>query len=172
VLPPRENPGQFGPGPEAVLLLDEIDKADPDVPNDLLVPLGSGRFEVKETGTRVERTRGFFLVITTNGERDLTPAFVRRCVRLKLDHPDVQRLVQIAGRHFQGQNEALYQPLAEWVVKSRQAASQRGVRQPSTAEFLDAIQACAQLRIGLDSPEWQALSQLILSKADPSGGGA
>ncbi len=171
-LPVREDPGQRGREPEAVVLLDEIDKADPDVPNDLLVPLGSGWFRVSETGTRVEKKRGFFLIITTNGERDLAPAFVRRCVRLKLEHPDARHLVEIARKHFQGRSEELYQPLAEWVVKSRQEAIQRGVRQPSTAEFLDAIQACDRLGIGLDSPEWKTLSQLILSKIDPPGGAA
>lgn len=169
--PVREDPGKaFGKKREAVLLLDEIDKADPDVPNDLLVPLGSGRFEVKETGTPVERKRAFFLVITTNGERDLAPAFVRRCVRLKLEHPDEQRLVEIAQRHFNGLHEELYQPLASWVVKSREAVKQRGLRQPSTAEFLDAIRACDKLGIGVDSPEWKTLSQLILSKVDPVEG--
>ena len=168
--PPRQDPGMPGQGPEAVLLLDEIDKADPDVPNDLLVPLGAGQFEIKETGTLVKKKRGFFLVITTNGERDLAPAFVRRCVRLKLEHPNEGQLVKIAQSHFEGRDVALYQPVAEWVVKSRQEALQRGIRPPSTAEFLDAIRACGALGIEPGSSEWKTLSQLILAKADAPGG--
>lgn len=168
--PKTAEQGIKGARPSAVLLLDEIDKADPDVPNDLLVPLGLGHFTVKETHELVTARRRYLLVMTSNGERDLAPAFIRRCVRLRLNPPDESRLVEIARKHFQNCHEELYQPLAAWVVKSREEARQRGHRQPSAAEFLDAIGACGTLRIGLDSAEWKTLSQLILSKADVSGG--
>src|SRR5262249_10340703 len=87
----------------AVVLIDEIDKADPDVPNALLVPLGSGQFIVRETqtavapvptsstkpaaGPRAAVAAPVLVVITSNGERDLPPAFLRRCVTHHLDAP-------------------------------------------------------------------------------------
>ena len=66
------------------MLIDEIDKADPDVPNDLLEPFDVGSFTVRETNDRVERKRDVLLILTTNGERELPPAFLRRCVTLTL----------------------------------------------------------------------------------------
>jgi MoxR-like ATPase len=149
----------------AVVLLDEIDKADPDVPNDLLVPLGSGRFLVKETGTWVTSRRPHLLIITTNGERDLAPAFVRRCVRLKLEHAGVEDLVEIARVHFQ-EEAGLHRQLAEWLVREREAARARGVREPSTAEYLDAIRACLELDVTPDMPAWNSLSRSVLKKVD------
>ncbi len=86
------------------MLIDEIDKADPDVPNDLLVPVGSLTFYVAETDTLVESITFDkpLLCITTNEERDLPPAFLRRCVGLPLPDPDDNRLVAIARAHFPG----------------------------------------------------------------------
>jgi MoxR-like ATPase len=62
---------------DAVLLIDEIDKADPDVPNDLLEPFGAKSFTVRETGEQIAATRDVLLILTTNGERELPPAFLR-----------------------------------------------------------------------------------------------
>lgn len=149
----------------AVVLLDEIDKADPDVPNDLLVPLGSGGFQVKETNAWVTSRRPHLLIITTNGERDLAPAFVRRCVRLKLEHAGVEDLVEIARAHFQ-EETGLHRELAEWLVREREAARARGVREPSTAEYLDAIRACLELEVDPGTPEWNSLARSVLKKVD------
>ena len=89
----------------AVVLIDEIDKADPDVPNDLLVPFGSLTFEVTETHESVTAplSRRPLLVLTTNEERDLPPAFLRRSAVLKLRAPNQDRLVSIAARIFRTQ---------------------------------------------------------------------
>lgn len=156
----------------AVVLLDEIDKADPDVPNDLLVPLGSGQFTVEETGVQVQARRPFLLVVTTNGERDLAPAFIRRCVRLKLEHHTEQQLVAIAERHHGQAQRPLHQQLAKWVVREREAAREQGLREPSTAEFLDAVRACQALGLKLETPaeleseDWKKLSRAVLLKVD------
>ena len=79
----------------AVVLIDEIDKADPDVPNGLLEPLSATTFVVQDTNATVKRTSKphddelshLLVVITTNEERDLPPAFVRRCIVFTLAHP-------------------------------------------------------------------------------------
>ena len=86
----------------AVVLLDEIDKAEPDVPNNLLEVLGAFQFTVQESGTKVEArtTRPPLIVITSNDERDLPRAFLRRCVLLNLEPPTAEQLVAIAKLHF------------------------------------------------------------------------
>lgn len=172
---PLPNPGRPASAETrnaAVVLLDEIDKADPDVPNDLLVPLGSGQFTVDETGARVQAKRPFLLVVTTNGERDLAPAFIRRCVRLKLKPHSRKQLVEIAEKHYDTAQHELYVQLARWVVRERKAARTRGDREPSTAEFLDAVRACQELRpdiaapVNLRSRSWKKLARAVLLKVD------
>jgi MoxR-like ATPase len=81
----------------AVVLLDEIDKADPDVPNNLLVPLGSWEFDVSELDVKVAAGVPPLVILTTNDERELSKPFVRRCVVLTLERPDQERLERIAA---------------------------------------------------------------------------
>ncbi|MEZ5259324.1 MAG: hypothetical protein R2705_21315 [Ilumatobacteraceae bacterium] len=71
------------------MLIDEIDKAEPDVPNSLLVPLGEMAFDVIDLGIRVSSATATWpiVVLTSNQERDLSPAFERRCVRIELSLP-------------------------------------------------------------------------------------
>ncbi len=154
-----------GEGPNAVVLVDEIDKADPDVPNNLLVPFGSLEFEVEETGERVAAQEGRppLLIITTNDERELPPAFLRRCVVLTLPAPDLDRLVEVAHAHF-GDDDPLFHDLAEFVVARSQ---QPGARAPSTAEYLDAIRACRTLGVAPGDQRWEQLVALVLDKPRP-----
>ena len=134
----------------ATLLLDEIDKADPDVPNDLLESLDERRFVVRETGERVIPSRSdLLIVLTTNGERELPPAFMRRCVTVELPKPDENGLLAIARRRFGPDpgpfGESLYRELAEHVVRLRKPAPGRPERPPSTSEYIDAVAACRRL---------------------------
>jgi MoxR-like ATPase len=129
----------------AVVLIDEIDKADPDVPNDLLVPLGSYQF--RTPGGMVKARHKPLVIITTNRERDLPPAFKRRCIELPLEAPDVARLVEIAKLHFGAVDERIYRAFAERTYAAGQDMA-KGERPPSTAEFLDAIHAWRGLRQG------------------------
>jgi len=174
------DPGRPGTEPEAVLLLDEIDKADPDVPNDLLVPLGSREFFVREANMGVKAERSFLLILTTNGERELPAAFIRRCVRLKLEQHTSDELVRIAQEHFDPKQEnpkqeSLYRALANWLVNEREAASQRREREPSTAEYLDAIRAILELRgtsgvpERFDGLEWKRFFEAVVLKVEPPG---
>jgi MoxR-like ATPase len=139
-----------GDGSKAALLLDEIDKADPDVPNDLLEALDERGFTVPETGDRIPPERAQLLImLTTNGERELPPAFLRRCVMLELPKPSEGGLVDIAQRRFGGGGGAfedkLYRRLASEVMGMRQEAEDQGRRPPSTSEFVDAVASCREL---------------------------
>ncbi len=164
----------------AVVLIDELDKADPDVPNGLLVPLASRRFVVADTGVEVsrpprERDDGDLLIsrllilITTNEERELPQAFLRRCVVHTLEHPSPQRLTEIARLHFPAESrdedfQLLCALIAERVERLRSEAQELAVRPPGTAEYLDAVRACRQLGITVSSPQWAAVSRLTLAK--------
>lgn len=159
---------------DVVVLIDEIDKADPDLPNGLLVPLGSGQFQVAETKTvvRVDDTETRHLIIvTTNEQRELPQAFLRRCVVVWLDHPDDEGLVAIARKHLESEeggmteNDAeLAWELAKAVVAVRKEKTREAVRAPSTAEFLDALRACRRLGITTSSEEWETLREMTLLK--------
>ena len=152
----------------AVVLLDEIDKAELEAPNDLLVPLGAGAFSVSDlaTGRAISLTREHhpLVMVTTNDERELSPAFVRRCVVLELPDPDAPWLVRVADAHFGPKDKAFYTRVAEYVMSARIEADLAHGRPPSTAEFLDALYACRELRINTRSRAWEPLAQATLRK--------
>jgi MoxR-like ATPase len=148
----------------AVVLIDEIDKADPDVPNDLLVPLGSFQFTTDD-GQVVVAEHLPLVIITTNEERDLPKAFLRRCVILALEVPDRDRLASIARRHFPDTTDNQLDPLlAEYERITRDRVS-RGEQPPSVAELLDALAACRNLGSTVGADRWPAMAKLLLDKA-------
>ncbi|MEJ2886064.1 AAA family ATPase [Actinomycetospora aeridis] len=167
----------------AVVLIDEIDKADPDLPNGLLVPLGSGEFVVTETGDLISATvpeadgpaSNHLIVVTTNEERELPPAFLRRCVVVTLPPPGLDRLVAIAHAHVAldgvtgdgvtDTDDLLFRDLATRVLTAREEARTRGRRPPSTAEYLDAVHACRRLGLAEDVPDRARLLALVLDKS-------
>jgi MoxR-like ATPase len=148
----------------AVVLLDEIDKADPDVPNNLLVPLGSLQFQVKETGTRVSTSsdQAPLVIITSNEERELPPAFLRRCVEVKVDLPSRQRLEEIAATHFDdiaARAQALLETLLGPPPDDPDAPA--GI---SPAEFIDALRACVELEVEPGTPAWDRVMDITVWK--------
>ncbi|MEV0220069.1 MoxR family ATPase [Streptomyces sp. NPDC050704] len=159
----------------AVVLIDEIDKADPDVPNSLLVPLGSQEFTIAETGTPIRREPGVgapLIVITTNGERQLPQAFLRRCVTFTLPGPTPESLVRIARLHLghagvplDDETLDLVGTLANELVDVREDGHLGRERLPSTAEYLDALRACRALGIGPEHPQWPLVRSLTLAKS-------
>lgn len=154
---------------DAVVLLDEIDKAEPDVPNDLLVVLDRREFAVRETGQHVKMDdRDVLIVITTNNERDLPPAFVRRCITFDIRFPDdkkdLARLFhEIARRHFKEATDRLIDKAFDLYDALRTSATAANVRQPSTAEFLDALRALE--RVKLAEPDADAQWERIATAA-------
>ena len=125
-----------------------------------------------ETGDRIAPERAHLLIfLTTNGERELPPAFLRRCVTLELPKPSEGWLVDIAQRRFGSGSGAfqddLYRHLAREVMKLRQAAEEQGRRPPSTSEFVDAVATCRELlREGWlkDPAKLDRLLDVVLSK--------
>lgn len=150
----------------AVVLLDEIDKADPDVPNNLLVPLGSFRFEVEETGETIELDRSArpLIVITTNDERELPAAFVRRCIELRIPPPGRARLIEIAAAHFPEQKQEFFEDVFEVIHRSRPAGWPADAL-PSPAEFIDNLLAVANL----SGKSREEIARLVVWKQSQSG---
>jgi MoxR-like ATPase len=162
------------PGRPTVVLLDEIDKADPDVPNSLLEVLGLRQFTVEETGREISAPQNAtpLIVITTNDERDLSRPFVRRCVALTLRGPTKARLIQIADAHGLSADghAALAAELAGIVTTLAEEAARRGEPIPSASEYLDALRACQKLHVSPPSEAWDAIaSATLLKRLAPDG---
>nr|WP_315232124.1 MoxR family ATPase [uncultured Albidiferax sp.] len=152
--------GTGGSSRRSLLLIDEIDKADPDVPNSLLRPLGDLAFEVLETGESVKaRTPAPFIIITTNEERDLPPAFLRRCVELIMPSFDRAKLLAIGQAHFPGIGAGLAESVADLVLESAALGDRRDA---NPAEYLDLLRACQDLAITPASPAFRQLSSVVL----------
>ncbi|MBD2251799.1 AAA family ATPase [Nostoc parmelioides] len=123
-----------------VVLIDEIDKADIDFPNDLLLELDERRFIVEETGEQVEAKSESLVFITSNDEKDLPDAFLRRCLFHYVEFPSMKRLVEIINNHFPVSpepvvNKALerFMELRDEMKKDKGDASKR----VSTSELID-----------------------------------
>jgi MoxR-like ATPase len=161
----------------SVLLIDEIDKAEPDFPNSILVALGSNEFTVPETGITIrpehpDRAR-HLVVITTNGERELPQAFLRRCIVASLESParDSAAIQEIIRMHMISYHErwtdadaGLAKALADQLAIVADKAKEDDIRLPSVAEALDAFRACRALNVEVPGPEWDKLTGLILLK--------
>ncbi len=148
-----------------VLLIDEIDKAEPDLPNDLLDTLDRRRIDLPD-GRVVDATEKttLFTVITSNGERELPPAFLRRCVTLRIQHPDHQQLISIAKEHFPLAEPEVIESVAGKVMNLRGKLKDELQRPPGTSEFLDAVRACVELEITPDHEIWDDIEQSVLIK--------
>jgi MoxR-like ATPase len=172
--PAGDHPNNSG---GAVVLIDEIDKADPDVPNNLLDVLGSHQFVVQETKTIVTDKQQPLILVTTNDERELPDAFLRRCIVLQLEAKSEKELVEIANEHFPKRQDTLYADVAKRLVELREQAEQEDRRLPSTAEYLDAIVACLSLDVSPNATEekiktlWTYLVEVSLSKSPDDNAG-
>lgn len=169
---PRANPDGWAAG--TVLLLDEIDKAEPDLPNDLLEPLDSLSITVRSRG-RLQARHDVLVVITSNGERAMPPAFLRRCIRLELDDRDPSFFVEVATSHFGPGHDSLYADLASHTLELGEQAELAGGRRPSMAEYIDAVRACLSFgeRPGGPgreaTPLWAAIEEAALRKTPRPG---
>ncbi len=168
-VPPATDPAKgVKNSKHAVVLLDEIDKADPDVPNNLLVPLGSLQFSITypERTIQSDQDHAPLVIITTNEERELPAAFLRRCVVVAFPPPDRAKLLEIAARHFEDGDRKLFESVADRLEEIAKVKRQRKEPEPSTAEYLDAINACRKLKVkvGEGSDAWQQIARAILEK--------
>lgn len=158
-IPPEEHQ-------HTVLLIDEIDKAEPDLPNDLLEPLDRRSFDLPDGSTLMAAAdQKLFTVITTNRERELPRAFLRRCVTIFLEEPDADGLSAIAEAHQPQAERTRIRAIAERVVACRLEATEQGLRAPGTSEFLDAVRACEELKIDVDGSRlWKQIEGAVLLK--------
>lgn len=120
---------------KVVLLIDEIDKADIEFPNDLLQELDGMEFYVYETGETVRARHRPVVIITSNNEKELPDAFLRRCFFHYIRFPDPETMKRIVEVHHPGIKEAL---LTEALTRFYDIREQRGLKKkPSTSEVLD-----------------------------------
>ena len=144
-----ESPKGWTPAQGCVLLIDEIDKADADLPNGLLETLGNGAFAVPHIDHSVRLPNGArfpLVVITTNEERELPPAFIRRCMVMHLKLPKekdelVEWLKKRGRMHFPHCPESVLAKAAELLWTDRSPALDSGLPAPGQAEYLDILRA-------------------------------
>jgi MoxR-like ATPase len=126
---------------EAVVLVDEIDKADPEFPNDLLRELDEMAFTVAELDETVTATKRPLVIITSNAEKELPDAFLRRCVFHFLEFPDADRMQEIVRVHHPDLDESLVDAALKRFFELR---TRRGLRKrPSTSELVDWLSVLA-----------------------------
>lgn len=119
----------------AVLLIDEIDKADIEFPNDLLQELDRMEFYVYETRQLVTAKHRPVIIITSNNEKELPDAFLRRCFFHFIRFPDAETMEQIVEVHYPGIKKSLLQAALETFFGMREVPGLK--KKPSTAELLD-----------------------------------
>jgi MoxR-like ATPase len=180
-LLPRDRP--------RVLLIDEIDKSDIDLPNDLLHVFEEGRYEIPELARaapkqphvkvlpsdgrpdrdedRVEiesgavQTREFpFVVITSNGERELPPAFLRRCLRLEMPPPDEKRLREIVEAHLGAVSGTPVDALIQQFLAERE-----GEHQVAIDQLLNAVSMVTAGRVP-GGEDWEEVRKALLRPLD------
>ena len=118
-----------------VLLIDEIDKADIEFPNDLLQELDRMEFFVYETGETVKARRRPIVVITSNNEKELPDAFLRRCFFHYIRFPDADTMNAIIEVHFPGIKQRLVAEAMKLFYEVREVPGLK--KKPSTSELLD-----------------------------------
>jgi MoxR-like ATPase len=132
------------PGPRpAVLLIDEIDRADDDFEAFLLELLGEARVTIPEIGT-IAATHPPIIVLTSNRTRDLHDAVKRRCLYQWIDYPDPRREVEIVRRRVKGASEALAVQVADAISRMRASDVQKP---PGIAEAIDWLAALSLLGV-------------------------
>ena len=139
-----------------VLLIDEIDKADIEFPNDLLQELDRMSFDVYETGERIAAKDRPIVVITSNNEKELPDAFLRRCFFHYIKFPDRDTMQAIIDVHFPGIQKALVTKAMEVFYQVRDVPGLK--KKPSTSELLDWLKLLLNEDMPLD----------VLQQQDPT----
>jgi MoxR-like ATPase len=137
----------FSSDEQVILLIDEIDKADLEFPNDLLWELDKMEFYIPETKETVKAKQRPIVIITSNAEKELPDAFLRRCIFHYIQFPDQELMEEIVKVHFDNLDEVLLQQVMDTFYWIRSLDINK---KPSTSEVIDWIQA---LQIGGIDPE-------------------
>jgi MoxR-like ATPase len=136
---------------QVVLLIDEVDKADIEFPNDLLNELDEMNFHVLETDERISARHRPIVIITSNSEKELPDAFLRRCVFHYIEFPDRDLMAQIVGVHHPALADSLLQQALERFYELRRIETLR--KKPSTSELIDWLQALVAAGVTADQLE-------------------
>jgi len=120
---------------QAVLLIDEIDKADIEFPNDLLLELDRMEFHVYETRETVRARHRPVIIITSNNEKELPDAFLRRCFFHYIEFPDALTMQRIVEVHYPGIKKQLVQQAMDIFFEVRKVPGLK--KKPSTSELID-----------------------------------
>jgi MoxR-like ATPase len=131
---------------QVVLLIDEVDKADLEFPNDLLNELDEMSFYIPETDETISAIHRPVVIITSNNEKELPDAFLRRCIFHYIDFPDPALMEEIVRVHFPNIKSNLLKDALETFYSLRKVDDLR--KKPSTSELIDWIQAL--MASGLD----------------------
>ena len=124
---------------QVVLLIDEIDKADLEFPNDLLWELDQMEFYIPETKETIKAKQRPIVIITSNAEKELPDAFLRRCVFHYINFPDQEQMEEILRVHFDKLDEKL---INQALVAFYWLRDLRGIeKKPSTSELVDWLRA-------------------------------
>lgn len=134
-----------------VVLVDEIDKADMEFPNDLLHELDRMAFSVAETGERVSAIKRPVVVITSNNEKELPDAFLRRCIFHYIEFPEAELMTRIVRVHHPDVEDALLKQALVRFYWLRELPDMR--KRPSTSELVDWIAALRRGGIGPEAIE-------------------
>ena len=141
----------FSSDEPVVLLIDEIDKADIEFPNDLLWELDMMSFYIPETRETISAKNAPIVVITSNAEKELPDAFLRRCVFHYIEFPDREMMNKIIHVHYPDLDERLARSALNAFYKLREI---KGVmKKPGAGELLDWIKVLHKERVPLDSIE-------------------
>lgn len=124
---------------QVVLLIDEIDKADLEFPNDLLWELDQMEFYIHETKRTVKAKQRPIVIITSNAEKELPDAFLRRCIFHYIDFPNEELMEEIIRTHYPDVEEKLLKSAMEVFYRIRDFRDIR--KKPSTSELIDWINA-------------------------------
>ncbi|MEM7422230.1 MAG: MoxR family ATPase [Pseudomonadota bacterium] len=125
----------FEAGERLVLLIDEIDKADIEFPNDLLQELDRMEFHVYETGDTIKARHRPIVIITSNNEKELPDAFLRRCFFHFISFPDTDTMMRIIDVHFPDIKKMLVREALTQFYEIRETPGLK--KKPSTSEVLD-----------------------------------
>lgn len=150
----------------AVVLIDEIDKAQVDLPGFLLVPLGSLQLRVpgRDEPVKALPGQGPLVIVTSNDERQLPEPFLRRCITLRLKPPDPKTLVEIAKAVLPGKLKDADDAWLLAVAESVKHLADDLEHELSTAEYLDLVKACHEFEFRPGQDPYDRIARLVLQR--------
>ena len=158
----------FNASSRKVLLIDEIDKADIEFPNDLLDELDRMRFHILETNEEITARERPVVIMTSNNEKELPDAFLRRCVFHFIDFPDQERMKRIVRVHHPRIDEELVDMAIKAFYRLRQVDRLR--KRPSTSELIDWLLVLARAGVETERLEREIPFLGVLLKKEQDHG--